>query len=833
MVHPIEKLVAVSVFAFAFAGWAGWDPETETYDTTGYIQMKTGDSGNTSSFHTGTNWDSQAPTAEGSKYYVQSKMQVRLLASGDNDASIPFKGDVLAVSGTLSGPCTKVHIPYLDLLAGSTVCLYTTPITYENATIGVYPNMNNPADYVRIDHGVAGSNNKDREPRGWVFNNVKLVGPEKAHIYFDNSRSNSVGYVNFKSGCDVSEYFGKITLASRPEFLHDAGGGASFAGVKFGPDFTGFPGTIILGTNSVLDVTNVTESAIATSKLEINNLTALSGAEFRVANGASDTRTISVTNAFTHNEGPVNLVFDKFDSAYRTAGFTPRSNLVPFRVKVAEGDAGAEPSFLVSDFTIPDYGDTMGLPRFTWSVKRADGWDSLACEGRPVVVKTSKDDPEDVTSVTNALAWSDERLPHFGADYYLGSAIRIFDDPSVWGENGAYKSKDPRHVSKTYVWQGDSLTLGKCNMQIKGINGMFVTNMTIAAGSVLTMYGAKFRVYTVNPVRLVPAAGSYASFYVYNSAEIHVENGIEGSGDVWCEFRGKNFPDGFVEFCGANTNFTGKVLLACKDFTKPTSADYTPRETNRVEVIVSDGRNLGGALPAFAYDALRIRDWSLLKVTNTTAFAETTRGVFVDWMGCISVADGKTASFAAPFTFGGVLKKQGPGTLALGGTAPKFATGTLNNYTIGDEPVEGTNVVNVAEGAIKPLSAAAFDGLELRFAENAMLKVDVDPADADLKAKGLVNVKWATPFVAPAGGQIAVGFDAPDENVRGEYEVAVCTVPKAAVAAPADLKAMFRAVRPRIGGHRYSVTTEVVENDDETLTLKAKLCRSGLMVLVK
>lgn len=286
-------------------------------------------------------------------------------------------------------------------------------------------------------------------------------------------------------------------------------------------------------------------------------------------------------------------------------------------------------------------------------------------------------------------------------------------------------------------------------------------------------------------------------------------------------------------FCGANTNFTGKVLLACKDFTKPTSAEYTPRETNRVEVIVSDGRNLGGALPEFAYDALRIRDWSLLKVTNTTAFAETTRGVFVDWMGCISVADGKTASFAAPFTFGGVLKKQGSGTLALGGTAPKFATGTLNDYTVGDEPVAGTNVVNVAEGAIKPLSAAAFDGLELRFAENAMLKVDVDPADADLKAKGLVNVKWATPFVAPAGGQIAVGFDAPDENVRSEYEVAVCTVPKTAVAAPADLKAMFRAVRPRIGGHRYSVTTEVVENDDETLTLKAKLCRSGLIVLFK
>ena len=827
-----ERLAVAVAFACSWAGWAGWNPDTGTYDTTGYIQMKTSESGSTSSYATGTNWEPPAPTTEGNKYYVQKGKQLRLLSSGENDASQTFKGDVLAVSGTLSGPCTKVHIPRLDLLAGGTVCLYSTPIAYENATIGVYPAGSASTPYVKIDHGVAGSNDKNRETKGWVLNNVKLVGPKEAYIYFDNARSNSVGYVNFRSGCDVSEYFGTIDVVSHPEFLHDAGGGVSYAGVKFGPDITGFPGTILLGTNSVLDVTNVTESAIAASKVEINNLMALSGAELRVANGSTGMRTISVTNAFVHDEGPVRLVFDRFGAAYRKTGFTPsEAPLVPFRVKVAEGDSGTEPSLAVSDFTIPDFADSFGLPRFDWSVKRADGWDSLVCEGHKVVVKSNSHDGENVYSTTNAAAWSDGELPHFGADYYLGSALRLADSAvNFWGENEAYKSKDPTHVNKTYVWQGDSVTLGSCNMQFTGVNGMFVTNMTIAAGSTLTMYGPKFRLYTVNPVQIVPVQGSYASFYVYNGSEVHVERGIAGAGDIWCEYRGKSFPVGRVEFPGANTNFTGKVLLACKDYAKPTSTDYTPRETNRVELIVSDGRNLGGALPAFAYDALRIRDWSLLDVTNTTAFAEPTRGVFVDWAGCISVSGGKTASFAAPFTFGGVLKKQGAGTLALGGAAPKFATGPLDDYAIGDDPVAGTNVLVVAEGAVKPLSATAFDGLELRFSANAKLKLDVDPADGDLKSRGLVNTKWTTPFVAPDGGKVAVGFDAPTDGVRDRYEVAICTVSKSAVADPA---ALFRVERPTVGGHRYAVTTEVVDNGDGTVTLKAQLIRSGLLILLK
>lgn len=759
------RLVLLSVL-FVASAWAGWDPEAGVYDTTGYIQMKQTESGNTSSYATGTNWNPPAPTAPGNKYFVQEGKQLRLLTAADNDAREPFKGDVLAVRGTLSGPCTKVNIPNLDLLAGCIVCLYSTPIAYENATIGIYPDRKKPAAYVKIDHGVAGSNNKVRETNGWVLNNVKLFGPEDAHLYFDNARSNSVGYVHFSGTCDVSEYFGKITAASHKEFLDDGYGGHSYGGVKFGPDVTGFPGTIVLGTNSVLDVTNVTEAAIASSKIEINNLTVQSGTEFRVANGASDTRTISVTNSFVHDEGPVRLVLDRFPADYRTAGFTPNANLVPFRVKVAAGDTGDEPSFSVSDFVLPEYADTFELPKFNWSVKRADGWDSLVCEGRKVVVKTSSHDAQDVSSLIDATAWSDGQVPHFGADYYLATGIRLTSGMAgFWGEGNCYKSTNPDHVSNTYVWQGDSVTLGNCNMQFNGVNGLFVTNMAIAAGSYLTMYGPKFHLYTVNPVRILPVAGQYAMLYVYNGSEVHVENGIEGSGDVWCEFRGKNFPNGKVELLGANTNFTGKVLLACKGFMTSGSEDYTPSETNRVEVIVNDARNLGGAREEYTWNALRIRDWSLLDITNTTDFAETTRGVFVDNVACLRVAADETATFRAPFVFGGELRKDGAGTLALGATeVPRYAYNTSvtdDTYAFFDGPVAGTNALYVKEGALRPLTTKAVDGLAIRFANGTRL--ELDQSVKAIRENGLFNTAWATP----------VAFDGDDAKVT----VAAVNVP--------------------------------------------------------
>lgn len=817
-VRRIASAAALGVVSFVASAWAGWDPEAGVYDTTGYIQMKQTESGNTSSYATGTNWNPPAPTAPGNKYFVQGGMQLRLQIkknNPENDASEPFKGDVLAVLGTLSGPCTKVNIPNLDLLAGCIVCLYSTPIAYENATIGVYPARKNPAAYVKIDHGVAGSNNEVRETNGWVLNNVKLVGPEDAHLYFDNARSNSVGYVHFNGTCDVSEYFGKITVASHKEFLDDGFGGHSFGGIKFGPSITDFLGTIVLGTNSVLDVTNVTDAAIVTSKVSVKNLTTLLGAELRVPCGLDGARTISVTGSFSH-EGPVRIVLDRFTVTYKTTGFSPTADLVPFRVKVPEDDTGSEPAFSLSDFVLPDGSDEYGLPTCEWSVVRAEGWDSLVCKRRPIVSKTSGSDAENTSSTVSAEAWSDNLVPHFGADYYLGSAIRLMNVEGFWGEDNCYKSTNPDHVSNTYVWQGDSVTLVGCNMQFNSVSGLFVTNMTMVAGSTLTMYGPKFHLYTVNPVRVLPVANDYVKFYVYNGSEVHVEEGITGSADIWCEYRGKRFPNGKVEIKGVNTDFTGRVLLACKGYNSTTDTDYAPSETNRVEVIVNDARNLGGAREEYTWNALRIRDWSLLDVTDTADFAETTRGVFVDNVACLRVAADETATFRAPFVFGGELRKDGAGTLALGATvAPRYAYNTSvtdDTYAFFDGPVAGTNALYVKEGALRPLTTKAVDGLALRFANGTRL--ELDQSVEAIRENGLFNTAWATP----------VAFDGDDAKVTvaavnvpsgtEDLTLTVATLPEGqAEAVAAHLKPASRK------GFRPKLTVNDSVDGKETITL--------------
>ena len=824
----MKKVLSVAVATLAVSAFAEWDPDAGVYDTTGYIQMKQTESGNVSSYATGTNWNPPAPTAEGNKYFVQSGMQMRLLSKEkdpENDASERFKGDVLAVHGTLSGPCTLVHIPKLDLLAGCSVKIYSSPIVYENATIGIYPNRKKPTDSVGIDHGVAGSNDKNRETKGWVLNNVKLVGPEDAHIYFDNARSNSVGYIHFNSGCDVSEYFGKITVVSHAEFLDDGYGGHSYGGIKFGSGITSFPGSIVLGTNSVLDVTNVTEAAIASSKISIKNLTTLQGAEIRVACGSVGARTISVTDSFSH-EGPIAIVLDRFAVAYKTTGFSPAADIVPFRVKVPADDTGSEPAFSVSDFVLPDGGDKYGLPTCEWSVEREGGWDSLVCKRRPIVIKTSGSDATGFSSLVNAEAWSDNRVPHFGADYYLGTALRVQSVEGFWGENDCYKSTDPNHVANTYLWQGDSVTLGSCNLQFTGVNGLFVTNMTIVAGSYLTAYSSA-RIYTVNPVRLFPADNEYVRFYVYNRNGIQIEKGIAGSGDLWCEFRGKSFPNGKVEIKGVNTDFTGRVLLACKGFNTTTDTDYTPSETNRVEVIVSDARNLGGAREEYTWNALRIRDWSLLDVTNTTDFAETTRGVFVDNVACLRVAEGETATFRAPFVFGGELRKDGAGTLALGATvAPRYAYNTSiknDTYAFFDGPVAGTNMLYVKEGAIRPLTTAAVDGLAIRFANGTRLELDCS-VEA-IRENGLYDTAWATPLAFDDGAKVTVSPVGVPPGTEG-VSMTVATVPEG----QGEGAAVHFEAAPRKG---FRAQLEVSEPADGKESITLSYVKSGAIIFVR
>ena len=133
----------------------------------------------------------------------------------------------------------------------------------------------------------------------------------------------------------------------------------------------------------------------------------------------------------------------------------------------------------------------------------------------------------------------------------------------------------------------------------------------------------------------------------------------------------------------------------------------------------------------------------------------------------------------------------------------------------------------VEGGAVQPLAAEAFDGVSLEMAEGTAVRVSADAAGA-LAARGLVNVKAATPFVL-GGGRLFFAVDAgavvEDQLPRG-VSVGLCTV-----AAPAA-----EGLRGRIDASRLlEHPAQIVEraNADGTVTFTAEFKRGGMTLLIR
>jgi hypothetical protein len=129
-----------------------------------------------------------------------------------------------------------------------------------------------------------------------------------------------------------------------------------------------------------------------------------------------------------------------------------------------------------------------------------------------------------------------------------------------------------------------------------------------------------------------------------------------------------------------------------------------------------------------------------------------------------------TLTLATQTTMAGTLVKEGAGTLALGGVL-KF-TKNQNN-----EPLEGTNILRVAEGCIKPASKSGADGLAIAFAADTALALSpLAETDADVAQFGLYNEKWTEPFdLTDSDGKLEVKLDLP-EDLPISFSFGVCTV---------------------------------------------------------
>ena len=98
----------------------------------------------------------------------------------------------------------------------------------------------------------------------------------------------------------------------------------------------------------------------------------------------------------------------------------------------------------------------------------------------------------------------------------------------------------------------------------------------------------------------------------------------------------------------------------------------------------------------------------------------------------------------------------------------------------GTEPEKDRNILTFAEGgSLKALAHGCIDGAMVVFSnETSKLILDADAADAELRSKGVRNVKTSTPFVF-AGEKLNVEFSLAGTvplSVGEEHNIGIMTV---------------------------------------------------------
>ncbi len=467
------------------------------------------------------------------------------------------------------------------------------------------------------------------------------------------------------------------------------------------------------------------ECTVGTLELAANSVIVVSGDATTPTNGIIHVRdSLSVT-------APV-AVNIKYDPRRTT------TNNVTILTAPVSSNLDASDFVLRLDTFIP-------ASHYSLAVKNDGVTKSLVAVFEPMVWQTAqykgekaKDSRDAVgSSLTNALAWSNSKLP--GVDfqhchYYSANDLRTLENISedydfpcaTFTKGGGYLVVDQKsfRVPEFYTDNTCTIWLGRHNLAEKTIKAnRFVLN------------------------------GSTVSFGAWFAQTMIVDGEIAGSANLTFEgISGTSSTKGYYLLTGLNTNFTGNITVS--QLQKNIAGETTVRwnfNTFFQTLYVEDGRNLGGAKAEFDSNALKITDMARLAVTNAdvTLEAGLNRGLCIEGIGRLYVQEPGSLAVNWPVSVQGTMFKEGSGTLALGG----------GMTVIGGQSADATNrLFIVTNGYVKALSAGCVDGLTVSLAANAAtgLKLDYTTADADLMQYGLKNVATDTPF---EGGDINVSIE--------------------------------------------------------------------------
>ena len=489
------------------------------------------------------------------------------------------------------------------------------------------------------------------------------------------------------------------------------------------------------------------------------------------------TSTITVTDSLT-TAYPVNLTFPSVRAVDSGRGYTWDVLTVPLEKK---DQIHPEHFRLVTQETAGLFPDV--FPSVELRVTEKNDLAVLELVQRQVVQNTVADDAgygysnqnfEFPTSLTNAMAWANKNLPMPTIDYVADKNLNAA--PPSMCEDGAYD------------FPGASLTVKSGVTFCEAAHEFTIPVLRLESNARFWPLGEQYDDATAvvkgRIHMLPPTTSDYALLRVRRRSTVDIEAELTGTGNLQVQPNANDSTDSVAVFDHDNSAFLGKIRIQSNTYTNDM---FTKGQT----LVLKAASNVGGPLDAFTADALEIRYFSTLEVTNDIVLATANRGLKVA-DARIKVGAGATFTFANDITYAGPLVKVGAGRLVLGGSA------------------QGSRkILTVAEGTLAVSTDTALDGVSVTFAGGALA---VNPTTA-----GEYGMR------GPFSGSLPVAFDLPADEETHEYSgIAVCTVDASADVSP-------KAVR--IPRHR--VVFHWRGNDDGTKTLLADISRTGCAIILR
>ena len=453
----------------------------------------------------------------------------------------------------------------------------------------------------------------------------------------------------------------------------------------------------------------------------------------------------------------------------------------------------------------------------------ADGSKTLFCEFEPYAILTASDNTTRTTgdypsAITNGASWSSGVAQASNVNYVV---VKL---------NGAAMSLRSLRVKEedanTCVFGGKRLIIAE--------NGRLYTDCNVFKSEwnpLRILDGGRIVSMQYGNVKFIGGLELYrgpAWMYMYTSTldvDALTGEGVLQAGGGQDANKRMNFRGNY--YFRNTDEFMGTFMMQQSD---------APRETMFQRLYVC-GNALGGSLAEFNPAALCLTDESALMVdpASPTQRLENVvnRGVLVDGAGRVLLnEEHERLRIDWPVSMNGELRKEGAGTLVLGGECLFGSAGAA-------DPSEDTVAdVLLKQGVLAVASASALDGCHLAISNGTTIAVAYESGNDALLKYGLRNVKTESPFELcdVDGGQLplAIDFSGWGGAMPDALEVGLVTVTNqedvvAAVRSMMPEKIAMLGMRPS-----YKVTrSEAVNADDNTFTFKVSLTKAGFTVVIR